>query len=329
MPRAELDGFDRHYLDHGLTTTWDGSITMLAGTGVGGGTLINWMTCIDAPEIGPRRLGARARSGGRDRSRLGSRHRQRSNPSWASRNRPTYLRRTRSSSVVLDRWVGTQPLPVATQQPVGTAAELRVRLPAGDEAIGDPRPSRRRVGGRRPHRGRRESDPRPHRERRSRRCRGGTDDGARIRRRRRRTPRRLIVHAPVVVLAAGALRTPAILQRSGLEHPAIGRYLRLHPVPVIAGRFDETVEMWRGTLQAARSLEFSEPDAGRNGYVIEAAPGHPGLLALALPWEGAAAHAGIIDRVGQAVTAHRRHPRWWGRSHHADQARPCSDRLLA
>ena len=34
MPRAELDAFDRHYLDHGLTTTWDGSITMLAGTGV-------------------------------------------------------------------------------------------------------------------------------------------------------------------------------------------------------------------------------------------------------------------------------------------------------
>ncbi len=50
LPRRELDGFDRHYLDHGLTTTWDGSITMLAGTGVGGGTLINWMTCISAPE---------------------------------------------------------------------------------------------------------------------------------------------------------------------------------------------------------------------------------------------------------------------------------------
>ena len=55
--------------------------------------------------------------------------------------------------------------------------------------------------------------------------------------------------------------------------------------------------MWRGTLQAARSLEFSEPDAGRNGYVIEAAPGHPGLLALALPWEGAEEHAGIMAGV--------------------------------
>ena len=67
MPRAELDAFDRHYLDHGLTTTWDGSITMLAGTGVGGGTLINWMTCIDAPESVRDGVGARARARGRDR----------------------------------------------------------------------------------------------------------------------------------------------------------------------------------------------------------------------------------------------------------------------
>ena len=46
--------------------------------------------------------------------------------------------------------------------------------------------------------------------------------------------------------------------------------------------------MWRGTMQGARSLEFGDATAGRNGYVIESAPGHPGLLALALPWEGAA-----------------------------------------
>ena len=51
MPTTEVDAFDRLYLDHGLVTTWDGSIAMLAGTGVGGGTLINWMTCIAAPEV--------------------------------------------------------------------------------------------------------------------------------------------------------------------------------------------------------------------------------------------------------------------------------------
>jgi choline dehydrogenase-like flavoprotein len=111
--------------------------------------------------------------------------------------------------------------------------------------------------------------------------------------------RRVVVRAPVVVLAAGGLRTPAILQRSGFGHPSIGRHLRVHPVPVIAGRFDEPVEMWRGTMQAARSLQFSDGEPGRNGYVIESAPGHPGLLALALPWEGTDAHAALMADAGR------------------------------
>jgi hypothetical protein len=55
--------------------------------------------------------------------------------------------------------------------------------------------------------------------------------------------------------------------------------------------------MWRGTMQAVRSLEFSRPAAGRNGYAIESAPGHPGLIALALPWEGTDAHAELLGRI--------------------------------
>ena len=115
---------------------------------------------------------------------------------------------------------------------------------------------------------------------------------------RLRDGRRLTVRAGTVVLAAGALRTPAILQRTRVAHPAIGRYLRLHPVPVLAGWFDEPVDMWRGTMQAARSLEFAAAERGRNGYAIESAPGHPGLLALALPWEGRAAHAEVMRASG-------------------------------
>ena len=72
MPRDELDAFDRLYLNHGLLATWDGAVTMLAGTGVGGGTLVNWMTCIAAPDGGPRRLGGRARPRGRDRRAVAS-----------------------------------------------------------------------------------------------------------------------------------------------------------------------------------------------------------------------------------------------------------------
>ena len=54
--------------------------------------------------------------------------------------------------------------------------------------------------------------------------------------------------------------------------------------------------MWRGTMQAIRSLEFGQDEPGRRRYVIESAPGHLGLLALILPWGGAAAHAELMAR---------------------------------
>ncbi|HYC06952.1 MAG TPA: NAD(P)-binding protein, partial [Candidatus Binatia bacterium] len=42
MPTDELAAFDRLYLDHGLSATWDGAISVLAGSCVGGGTTVNW-----------------------------------------------------------------------------------------------------------------------------------------------------------------------------------------------------------------------------------------------------------------------------------------------
>ncbi|MEO8207547.1 MAG: GMC family oxidoreductase N-terminal domain-containing protein, partial [Chloroflexota bacterium] len=50
MPGNELDAFAQLYLNYGLLATWDGAITMLSGSGVGGGTLVNWMTSIAAPD---------------------------------------------------------------------------------------------------------------------------------------------------------------------------------------------------------------------------------------------------------------------------------------
>ena len=49
MPTDELGAFDRLYLNHGFNVSWDAAIMTLAGTGVGGGTLVNWMTCIAPP----------------------------------------------------------------------------------------------------------------------------------------------------------------------------------------------------------------------------------------------------------------------------------------
>jgi choline dehydrogenase-like flavoprotein len=112
-------------------------------------------------------------------------------------------------------------------------------------------------------------------------------------------PRFFIATAPQVVLAAGALRSPGILQASRAGHAAIGRYLRLHPVPIIGAVMPDPVDMWRGTMQAVRSMQFAADEGNRRRYVIESAPGHLGLLALVLPWQGALEHADLMASARQ------------------------------
>ncbi len=60
---------------------------------------------------------------------------------------------------------------------------------------------------------------------------------------------KVTVRAQTVVLAAGALDTPAVLLRSGIGGPAAGDYLRLHPATAIAGFYDSPQKGWWGAPQ--------------------------------------------------------------------------------
>ena len=95
----------------------------------------------------------------------------------------------------------------------------------------------------------------------------------------------LNVRARVVVLAAGALNTPALLLRSGLGGPAAGDYLRIHPVTALWGRFEERVDPWMGMLQTRFSDEFADLDGRGYGFRFETAPVHPLFPAAFLGWE--------------------------------------------
>ena len=101
------------------------------------------------------------------------------------------------------------------------------------------------------------------------------------------------VRSRAVVAAAGAIETPALLLRSGLKNPNVGRGLRLHPATAVFGIFDEEIRPWEGTLQALYSDQFRFLDGGY-GVKLETVPLHPALLTAALPWEGAAAHARLM-----------------------------------
>jgi len=95
----------------------------------------------------------------------------------------------------------------------------------------------------------------------------------------------LTVRARAVVLAAGALNTPALLQRSGLGGRAAGRYLRLHPVTALWGRFEDRIEPWAGRLQTRYSDEFADLDGRGYGFRFETAPVHPLFPAAYVGWE--------------------------------------------
>ena len=76
------------------------------------------------------------------------------------------------------------------------------------------------------------------------------------------------VHAGAVVVAAGALNTPQLLIRSGLESAAIGRNLGVHPVRLVYGLFDEPQDAHMVYPITAHCVNFQHDEDG--GYVIEA-----------------------------------------------------------
>jgi len=108
--------------------------------------------------------------------------------------------------------------------------------------------------------------------------------------------REVAVHAPLVVVAAGAIESPALLKRSGLTNPHIGRHLRLHPVTNVVGYYEEPVEPWTGSLQTIYSMQFANLK-DHHGVWFEVAPAHPGLFGLGTPWDGGQAHKSEMRRI--------------------------------
>ncbi|HEU0302121.1 MAG TPA: GMC family oxidoreductase [Longimicrobium sp.] len=101
---------------------------------------------------------------------------------------------------------------------------------------------------------------------------------------------RLTVEAPVVVLAGGAVGTPALLQRSGMGGGGVGRFLRLHPTTGVIGRYGREMCGAAGVPLTAVCDEFLRGSDGY-GFWIETPPFYPALSAVALPGFGAAHRA--------------------------------------
>lgn len=102
------------------------------------------------------------------------------------------------------------------------------------------------------------------------------------------------VKAKKVVASGGSIQTPALLLRSGLTNPNVGANLRLHPTTVAAGHYETEILPWAGAPQTRASFEFANLDGKGYGFWLETAPSHPGLFSLAFIWKDGAEHKRIM-----------------------------------
>jgi choline dehydrogenase-like flavoprotein len=282
----EEAGFRQLFAKQGLLTSADGAVVVLAGRTLGGGTTVNWMTCFRpsdkllaqwAAASGVASLTGPELQAGLDA--IEKRINVNKVESRLNANNEALVRgaaalgwhndiQARNSKGCGDCGLCTFGCPWGAKQ--GTMRTyLQDAYDAGAEIITCATAERVIFDGKRAA---------------GVEARVGAPD-ALPRRTGRPGTHRLVVRAPLVVVAAGGIESPALLLRSGLKHSALGKHLYLHPSIVDIGVFDEEIAAWTGPLQTAHSNQFADMDGHGFGFKFEVTPIYPGLGASALPWE--------------------------------------------
>ncbi len=298
-PRGEREAHDRLFYGRGIVTNAEHSIGILAGEAVGGGTAINWMTCL------PPRPEARAEwahQGGMvgidgpafdaafrqvsDRLHVSTAESDVNASNDALRRGCVVLgyRQGADWDIIARNAVGCQSrcgfctfgCPYAARQSTLTTF-LADAFARGTKLYTSSRAEmieveRGRVTG----------------------VRATYRDGART--------HSIYIRARAVVAAGGALQTPALLLRSGIRFPGVGAGLRLDPTTALAAEFPFPVRTWVGPHQTVGVYRFQTTDEGAHGPWIEVAPTHPGLAAIAIPWQGAVDFRGQMERIERVST---------------------------
>lgn len=97
-----------------------------------------------------------------------------------------------------------------------------------------------------------------------------------------------------VIVAAGSLNSPCLLQRSGFRNPHIGRHLHLHPVTAASGFFDDKIHSYLGAPMTTVCSDF--PNAK-----LECPCAHTGLLAAGLPFQSSRDFKDKMSKLSQAM----------------------------
>jgi choline dehydrogenase-like flavoprotein len=289
--QLELPGLFELYLGGGLTSSEDGTMSILAGSTLGGGTVVNYMNCIRTPEA-IRAEWARMGIEGIDEPA----YEQHLDAVWrrlSVNDTATHQNRTHKKLIEACEALGYPHRPLTRN---------------ADTSCEDPRACGYCFAGCQT--GCKQSTMKTY-------LQDAADAGARfvVGARAERvlvedgravgvealvtgadgSVTRLTVQAPTVAVACGAIESPALLLRSGIGGPAAGRHLRLHPAAVVIGAYEQPIEGWIGQIQSALSDEF-KLCAGEHGFLIECAGMTPAIQAAAMPFVDGRQHKELMAR---------------------------------
>lgn len=289
--QLELPGLLELYLGGGLATSIDGSIAILAGATLGGGTVVNFMNCIRTPDHIRREWAAMGLEG-------------LDTPAFESHLDAIWQRLSVNDSATAQN--RTHQKLIAGCEKLGYPHRALTRN--ADPSCEDPRVCGYCSTG--CQKGCKQSTMKTF-------LQDASDAGARVvvgaHADRIRTEHgraagvaatlthedgsttSLTVHAPTVVVAAGGIESPALLLRSGIGGAAVGKHLRLHPSALVAGVYADPIQGWIGQIQSALSDQFSDCEAG-HGFLIEAVGVFPGVVVAATPWLDGARHKELFSR---------------------------------
>jgi len=107
----------------------------------------------------------------------------------------------------------------------------------------------------------------------------------------------LTVKARTVAVCGGAINSPALLLRSGLDgNGNVGKRFFLHPVVIMSATMPEPVVPWTGAPQAAYSRHFIDRGPGKVGFILEVPPIMPLIAATVFPGTGEE-HQALLERL--------------------------------
>ncbi len=291
--QLELPGYQELYYGGGLAATEDGSLAILAGQTLGGGTVVNYMNCIPTPEHIVREWASHGLTGLDDYETYKREHIKVVCQRLGTNTEATTQNATHRRLMEGLDALGYEHRPIVRNASLDDDPEV-----CGYCALGCQRGCKRSVmktwlqdasdvGARCVvgcHADRIVvDDPRA----------AGVEatvthsDGSTT---------ALSIHAPTVVVACGSVESPALLLRSGIGGPAVGKHLRVHPAYVVMGLYDDPIEGWRGQIQSLVSDRHASFEDGC-GFIFEGTSVHPGFFAGAFPWEDGAAHKRIMHTI--------------------------------